>query len=1211
MSWVEQLCLRSFVAKGHKVILYTNGEVDNIPEGVEQRPDTEIWNPGRLVTYQGSHLPYLKGNLALHSDLFRYHLLNKTDYIWADTDAYCHQPFPNEPWFFARDQIHQDAPINGGVLRLPKNSQTLKLLVENFANENDEYPILPWKSKGNQFRQRLRKKLGRLPHLSELDFATPGPIALTKCLEMTGEVHNAMPCSALYPLPVLDSYFVFDDEKDFSKKYLSDDCLSVHLYTTRLNSHHKDLIFFPPKNSWLVARARELGVDPAQTPEIIKKKPQSQTITSIPKNKDEIPTSTLPTIASWWHGWRMSWTEQLCLLSFVAKGHKVILYTNGEVDNVPEGVEQRPDTEIWNPGKIITYQGDFMPYLKGSPAIHADLFRYHLLNKTDYIWVDTDAYCHQPFPNNPWCFAKQTPDPGQTESDLFIANGVMRLPKNSKTLKLLTRTFLGEGGEYPVMPWKSKTNQLRQRWQKKQGRMPTHISRIPWGSTGPLVFTKFLEMTGEIKNALPPQSLYPLSSIYNHLVFKNEKDLTKYLPHDCLSVHLYSSGLYAKHKDLIVNPPEDSWLRARARELGVDPALAPDRIMEKPQSQTIVSIPKNKVPKKINAKNKNEIPMIPLPTIASWWSGWRMGWIEQVCLRSYVAQGHRVILYTNGEVDNVPEGVEQQPDTEIWNPGRLITYEGDDIHNYKGSPALHTDLFRYHLLNKTDYIWVDTDAYCHQPFPNKPWVLAKHAPNPGEVESDVRVACGVLRLPKDSKTLTLLTQTFLSEDGEHPILPWESKIKKLRQRWHKRRGLPLPHISRLPWGSLGPLAMTQCLKMTGEIKHVMRAQTLYPLPGLHDYFVFKNEKDLLNHLSDDCMSVHLFSSHLYEAYKDLIVNPPKNSWLIARARELGVDPALAPDRIKDKPQSQTIISIPKNKNEIPAITHPTIASWWSGWRMGWTEQVCLRSFVAKGHKVILYTHGDVDNVPEGVEQRPDEEIWNPKKIITYDGYDARFLKFRGSPALHTDLFRYHLLNKTDYIWVDTDAYCHQTFPNNPWFFAKQSPNPGELEADVLINGAVLRLPKNSQTLKLLTQTFLGEDGEYPILPWLSQENKLYKKRRKRLGILPDISRLTWGSLGPIAMTKCLKITGEVNHAMPAQTLYPLPGLQSHFVFKNEKDLTQHLSSDCLSVHLFSSHLYADYKDLIHNPPEDSWLLARARELSVDPALAPDRIMDKP
>ena len=587
MGWIEQLCLLSFVAKGHRVILYTNGEVDNIPEGIEQRPDTEIWNPGRLVTYQGSHLPYLKGSLALHSDLFRYHMLNKTDYIWVDTDAYCYQPFPNQPWFFARDETRQGAPINGGVLRLPHDSQTLKLLVENFANKNDEYPILPWKSKNSQFRQRLRKKLGLLPHLSELDFATPGPIALTKCLEMTGEVHNAMPTQALYPLRVLTSYLAFDDEKHLSK-YLSHDCLSVHLYTTRLNSHHKDLILFPPKNSWLAARARELGVDPAEAPERIRQKPQPQTIISAIKktnarNKDETPTSTLPTIASWWHGWRMSWIEQVCLRSFVAKGHKVILYTNGEVDNVPQGVEQRPDTEIWNPGKIITYQGPVMTHLKGSLAVHSDLFRYHMLNKTDYIWVDTDAYCYQPFPNQPWFFGRQSPIPNFPGiAEKYIAAGVMRMPKDSQTLKLLTETFLSEDGEHPILPWESKIKKLRQRWQKKRGLPLPHISRLPWGSLGPIALTKCLEMTREIKNTMSAQALYPLDGDHSYFVFKNEKDFIRHLSPDCLSVHLFTSNLFSHQKRLILDPPKDSWLLARARELGIEPALAPDRIKVKP-----------------------------------------------------------------------------------------------------------------------------------------------------------------------------------------------------------------------------------------------------------------------------------------------------------------------------------------------------------------------------------------------------------------------------------------------------------------------------------------------------------------------------------------------------------------------------------------------------------------------------------------------------
>ena len=881
MSWIEQLCLRSFVAKGHKVILYTNGEVDNVPEGVEQRPDTEIWNPGKLVTYQGSHLSHLKGSLALHTDLFRYHLLHKTNYIWADTDAYCHQQFPNLKWIVARDGPYPTAPINGGVLRLPKYSQTLKLLVETFLTQDGEYPILRWKSKKNRFLQKLRRKLGLGTHVSKLDWAIPGPTALMKYLEMTGEIGNTLPSSTLYPLAVFDGHYVFDSEKDFTKR-LADNCLSVHLYTTHLNtnSYYKSLIFLPPEDSWLLARARELGVNPADAPERIRQKPQPRTTTSIPK-KPQIIEKNLPVIASWWHGWRMSWVEQLCLQSFVAKGHKVILYTNGEVDNVPQGVEQRPDTEIWNPGKIITYQGDDWPPHEGSPALHTDFFRYHLMQKTDYIWVDTDAYCHQPFPNTQWYFARHTPNPGasaqsaQSAQDDKIAAGVMRMPKDSQTLKLLTETFLTQDGEHPILPWESATSRFYQRLQKKRGHLPTHVSHLAWGSLGPIALTNCLKMTGEIEHALPAQALYPLAGEDNYRVFQNEKKFIQQLPHDCLSVHLFTSNLQASHERLVANPPKDSWLVARARELGIEPAQAPKIIKNKPPP---------------NTQNKPD-----LPVIASWWHGWRMSWIEQLCLRSFVAKGHKVILYTNGKVDNIPEGVEQRPDTEIWHPGKITTYEGDNEPLLKGNPALHTDLFRYHLLKKTDYIWVDTDAYCHQPFPNEPWYFAKHAWGIEDIFNG-----GVLRLPKESKTLQLLIETFANKKDEYPILPWTSKKSQARQRLRKKLGL-LPHISQLDWATPGPLALTKFLYMTGEASNALHKNVLYPLLFTESYFVFDQEKYLLKHLSQECLSVHLYTSHLRAHHKALIFNPPKDSWLFARARDLDINPADAPEIIKDRP----------------------------------------------------------------------------------------------------------------------------------------------------------------------------------------------------------------------------------------------------------------------------------------------------------------------
>ncbi len=290
----------------------------------------------------------------------------------------------------------------------------------------------------------------------------------------------------------------------------------------------------------------------------------------------------IPTIASWWVGWRMSWIEQLCLRSFVDQGHKVILYTHGEVDNVPEGVEQRPDTQIWDPGKLITYQGEARREVKGSPAPHADLFRYQLLNKTDYIWIDTDAYCHQRFPNKPWIFAGSS---RSLKEEYVINNGVLRLPRHSQTLKLLIKTF-ASGDEYPILPWKPKRSQLWQRLRKMMG-FGIHISRLRWMAVGPIALTKFLEITGEIEHALPAHIFYPLpfpkDGRYN-IIFGTQEDLAKHIPHDCLSIHLYTSTLFAQasRRDLVRNPPKEGWLYARARELGIDPAQAPQRIKEKP-----------------------------------------------------------------------------------------------------------------------------------------------------------------------------------------------------------------------------------------------------------------------------------------------------------------------------------------------------------------------------------------------------------------------------------------------------------------------------------------------------------------------------------------------------------------------------------------------------------------------------------------------------
>ena len=77
----------------------------------------------------------------------------------------------------------------------------------------------------------------------------------------------------------------------------------------------------------------------------------------------------------------------------------------------------------------------------------------------------------------------------------------------------------------------------------------------------------------------------------------------------------------------------------------------------------------------------------------------------------FIDAGHHAVLYTYGQVTGVSEGVE------IRDANQILSQEGFLVHERTGSPALHSDLFRYRLLEKEDrMIWADTDSYCMKAF---------------------------------------------------------------------------------------------------------------------------------------------------------------------------------------------------------------------------------------------------------------------------------------------------------------------------------------------------------------------------------------------------------------------------------------------------------------------------------------------------------------
>ncbi|WP_112787754.1 glycosyltransferase [Geminisphaera colitermitum] len=102
---------------------------------------------------------------------------------------------------------------------------------------------------------------------------------------------------------------------------------------------------------------------------------------------------------------------------------------------------------------------------------------------------------------------------------------------------------------------------------------------------------------------------------------------------------------------------------------------------------------------------------------------------------------------------------------------------------------------------------------------------------------------------------------------------------------------------------------------------------------------------------------------------------------------------------------------------------PSIQFLWIGGRLSTLERLCLRSFLAHGHDVHLYTYEQVKGVPEGVRLLNGRDILPETAIFTYkEGFG------QGSYAGFADFFRYQLLRKRGGWWFDMDCIALRSIP---------------------------------------------------------------------------------------------------------------------------------------------------------------------------------------
>ena len=238
-----------------------------------------------------------------------------------------------------------------------------------------------------------------------------------------------------------------------------------------------------------------------------------------------------PAFSTFWTG-RASPYQTLCLSSWVARGHDVIVYTIDDDIVLPAGVERRPARDVLDlGGRIYRYKRGFGA---GSPALHANLFRYILLSRGE-TWLDADVVMvADTFPDGDTFLAWQ--------SDKKVGNAIMRLPMDS-----------------PLIP--VAIDEARTIAENPEG----------WGKSGPLLVTKLVEQFGLADSVLDCRSAYAIDHKEALMFFDPAcREAVEDRVRSSIFVHFWNQIWRNVGVPEEIGPPEGSYLDGLIRKYGMD-----------------------------------------------------------------------------------------------------------------------------------------------------------------------------------------------------------------------------------------------------------------------------------------------------------------------------------------------------------------------------------------------------------------------------------------------------------------------------------------------------------------------------------------------------------------------------------------------------------------------------------------------------------------
>jgi hypothetical protein len=210
---LRQTCLRSQLAAGHKVTVYSFDPLPGLPYGVGNAEAEAILPHGfaerlRPAEPDGSWRDW---TLLQFSDFFRMRLMAARAGLWLDADVLLLKPVEIDP---AKPYFAWEPPNDPIVLAFEK------LMAQNELTPD-------WLALRHRLTFALKRLRGGSHRLSDIRVAIFGPAALTALGRRSRELHHALPKKSFYAVHAEPALFF--EPSDFSALIADPEILGLHI----------------------------------------------------------------------------------------------------------------------------------------------------------------------------------------------------------------------------------------------------------------------------------------------------------------------------------------------------------------------------------------------------------------------------------------------------------------------------------------------------------------------------------------------------------------------------------------------------------------------------------------------------------------------------------------------------------------------------------------------------------------------------------------------------------------------------------------------------------------------------------------------------------------------------------------------------------------------------------------------------------------------